>query len=169
MTTIAAKIEKDKIIIGADSRASAGWTKVEQTLESSKIVEGSDMIIAATGTITEASLMELFCKDHSIGSGGQLRLVEWLLEFSEWKHSKTNVRGVENNYIVAHKSGLYKTHGLSVSKIKTFTSDGSGGEFCFTALHLGHTLEQSLKVSCELDAFSEEPIIIKTMKLEGST
>lgn len=166
MTTIAAKIEDNIIQIGADSRTSLGTVKVDQTLDRSKIFEGSDMIIASTGLTSEASLIQLFAKDHSIGNGGELRVLEWLLEFSGWKKDKTGDAKVSNRFIIAHKSGLYTTDGLSIERAKDYTSTGSGWPFCFTALHLGKSLKESLEVSCELDAFTEGPVIIKTMELE---
>lgn len=170
MTTIAAKIIDDTIYIGADSRVSFGYeyTKVDQTMESSKICEGSDMVIAGTGTLSECSLIQLYAKDHSIGCGGQLRVLEWLLEFSKWKKSKVDDYSINNSYIIAHKSGLYKTWGTSVELMKNFTALGSGGSYAFTALHLGKSLREALEVSCELDPYTEGPIVIKTMELKSA-
>lgn len=164
MTTIAATISDKKIVLAADSITVVGTTQVQKTLKRSKLFKGSDCIVAGTGYASETSLLELYCKDHNIGSGGPLRVLEFLTEFANWKDSKSGEKSVSNSYLIGHKSGLFQTNGLSVFEVDTFVSDGHGMDYALTALHLGYSARESIEISCEIDVFSQLPV--RTLELK---
>lgn len=167
MTTIAGFVDTKKVVIVADSRVSQGDMRVDQTVTSPKIFEGVDTIIASAGLLSEASLFSLFARDHSIGpAGGELRILEWLLEFSEWKDMKTKNEKIENGYLIGHQSGLYKVLELSVFPIKKYAAIGCGVYYALTALHLGKTVFEAVEIACDLDAFTDRPISSLSIKLK---
>jgi len=170
VTTIAGTITEDKIVLSSDSRTSGGWSykRIDSNMNFGKLVKGPDFILAWSGDCSESTLMELFCKDHSIGSGGKLRVIEWLLEFAEWKEGKCDSgQKISNHYLLGHKSGLYQIQGTAVYEMQGFATAGSGGEFAFTALYLGKSLKKAMEVSCELDPYSDLPIKTLELKLEN--
>lgn len=168
MTTIAGKIVDDKVVLVADSRTSLGHVRVDQTTLRSKLFKGNDTIIAGSGAVSETVLLELWCRDHSLGVGGVVRVTEWLLEFANWKKDKTEKFDINNEYLIGHSSGLYSNIGLSVTQCDQYAVGGSGLYFAMTALHLGKSLEDAVKVACELDAYSDLPIQTLSLTLKDN-
>ena len=165
MTTIAARIKDNKIELAADSIIVRGTLRVQEGLGNSKIFDGLDCVVASTGLLSESSLFELFCRDHSIGKGNHLRVLEFLSEFSRWKENNGSDNIVDNNYIIGHKSGLYRTHGLSVLKVDKYCADGHGMDYAEAGLHLGKSAKDAVQLACELDVYTNGPVITKKNKL----
>lgn len=164
MTTIAGVVKGNKVILASDSRTSRGWQRIDQDSERSKLFRGTDFICAGTGYAAESQLLELYGKDHSIGEGSVMRVTQYLVEFLNWLKTNHLGKEINNNFIIGHNSGLYTTYGLEVHKVNKAT-DGSGGLYAYTALHLDHEIESAIEIACELDAFSDTPINTLEIKL----
>ena len=100
MSVVAVKIENGVIEIAADSIAVSGDTKIP-TDDFSKIFEVNDMIIGGVGAAQENSLMHLFASVHKpYPTAGELEILDFMVEFMNWKTETTGIPGLENFYII---------------------------------------------------------------------
>ena len=167
MTTIAAKIEDGKITIGADSRVTLGTARVDHNYECDKMFETGNMVIASTGSVSETAMLKEYCRDHGTGEApDSTKMTQFFIEFLKWYKERTEENSLNNTYIIAHKAGLFETEGIVAYKVKDFCAAGSGGHFAYTSLYLNNTVEKSIEIATELDAFSEGPIILKEVELD---
>lgn len=165
MTTIVGVNHNDHIELVADSQISVGamrWGGIKN--RSGKIFEVNDMIVGGSGVLSEITLLHMFAKTHSIGEGGLDKVMEWMLEFSDWAKKKANIDSLTNTYLIGHRSGLYNVNEITPELIDTYEAIGSGWKYAYTALHLQHSAERAVEIACELDNFSGDPITRLTLK-----
>jgi len=156
MTVIAGKVYERSIIIGADSQTTYGQNKEEST----KLFQvRDDIVMGAAGYASESQLMYLYSHTHQPRSGGEFDLLEFFIEFHEWAKKK-------DSDFEGHNSWLMTVEGRLVSIVdKTLIryhdnhyAVGSGRDFAKTALHLGKSVEQAIKIACDLTIYCSAPI-----------
>ena len=167
MSTVAGQRFENKIVLAADTRVSSSLgTRIDLGQSFSKLGEGVDFIYGSAGYSSEVSLFNLYARDHSIGTGGVVRVIEYLVEFSRWKADMTGDPDIKNSYILAHSSGLFSTEFFAVDEIEYYCSIGSGKEHSLAALYLGKDVSEAVQVACALDCYSDLPVLIKELKLK---
>ncbi len=66
-----------------------------------------------------------------------------------------------NSWLIAFDGVVYNVSAdLFIDKIKGYEAIGSGMEYAKAALHLGHTVKESLKVACDMTIYCGEPLEI---------
>lgn len=161
MSVIAAKVYNDKIVMAADSILTNGWSKRNNNF--AKIVEINGMIAGATGTAQEASLMWHYMQTHKPASPSEKDILTFIVEFAQWKSSIAG-SDVANTYLFAYHGHLFEIVNMFVHEISDYAAIGAGEDYANTALHLGHTPQEAVKVACELCCFVCEPIVEYSMK-----
>lgn len=163
MSVGAVKIYEDKIIIGADSQQTYGWGHKRENPEA-KIWKGNDIIFASTGTSTEISFFQIYCSTTKPKGSEMDDILQFFVEFAEWKKKKTASEDsvdIENGFLFIYGKKVFRIcEGFSLLEIKDFNAIGAGFKHTETALYLGHSVEESIRVACKLSPYCEEPIII---------
>lgn len=157
MSVIAARVYTDRITVAADSILTNGWAKRNQNF--SKIANINGMIVGATGTAAEASLMWHYMETHRPAAPTEKEVLNFIVEFANWK-GRFGIGGcVENTYLVAFDNHLFEVAQMFVHEIKDYIAVGAGEDFANAALYLGHSPREAVKVACDLSCFVCEPIV----------
>lgn len=169
MTIIVCKVEKDKIVLGADSCITYGMTSQSQTNPTkNKIWKFSDdFAAAACGSLAEAELFNTYCKRHRPISADTENIQRFMVEFMHWaKHNMTEATApggnisLENDYLIVFDKKAYKSAHGSVWEISNYECSGSGYWFAQTMLHIGKSVKKALNVACQLNPFCQAPLTI---------
>lgn len=160
MSVVCCKILKDKIEIASDSIMTIGRSQTKGSdVEYAKLDKINDIIIGSTGSCEESALFQLYCKTHSPKEAKNDDILEFVIEFIEWKRKKIDKWDYSNNYILAFHGKAFWIENYFVNEIKTYRAIGAGRDFAMAALFLGHSVEESVSVACELSTLCEKPII----------
>jgi ATP-dependent protease HslVU (ClpYQ) peptidase subunit len=166
MTVIAVKIDKNKIQIASDSITVWGYTQDKgDTTKFSKLVEINDMLIGATGTCEEISLLQLFAQTTKPARADELGILDFLSQFVDWKNKKINKADLDSQYIIIYNKRVFCTVGWEVSQVLKYETIGAGRDYALAAMYLGHTAIEAVKVACELSIYCEKPIIYYEVEL----
>jgi len=158
MSVVAVKIEKDKIIIGADSIIVSGWTQEKDKLAKLNKVNG--MVIGDVGNAQEGGLFLLYCKTRKPKEASVDALVEFMSEFQEWIKRKIGETTLDNQYVIVLDGKAFVMEGYYIKEVTDYTAIGAGMDFSLAALYLGNSVKESIKASCHLSVYCEEPINI---------
>ena len=164
MSCIAVKKYIDKIVISADSlltnnsggkRLLPGFTKLKRSGNYHSIVVGS------AGYMDELSLMFQFIEEQRPASTSRESVLKYFIDFRKYKSEVLNDNNakIENSYIFIYEDKVFEITDMSVIEIQHIAAIGSGMDYAMAALHLGHTPEEAVKVSCELCYYVGEPIV----------
>ena len=159
MSVVAVKNYEDKIIIAADSIMCSGSTNINFAKGFSKLIEINDMIMGAVGTANEASLMWLYMNTHKPNGSTEKDILEFIAEFSNWKTKYNDSNQVNNLYILIYQNKIFSISGLFVTQIDSYLAIGAGEDYALTALYLGHSPKEAVKVACDLSCWVAEPIV----------
>jgi|SRR5690606_25937604 len=156
MSVVAVKVEKDKIIIGADSISVSGWTQKKDSL--AKLNQVNGMVIGDVGDAQEGGLFLVFCKTRKPREASVEALLEFMSEFQDWMDNKIGVSSLSNHYIIVLDGKAFMMEGFFIKEVKDFTAIGAGMDFALAALYLGNSVEYAIKAACHLSVYCEEPI-----------
>ena len=156
MSVVAIKVTKNKITIGADSILVSGWTQEKDKL--AKLNEVNGMIIGDVGDAQEGALFLIFCKTRKPREASVDALVEFMSEFQDWMGKKIDSTTLENQYIVVLDKKAFMIEGFFIKEVADYTAIGAGMDYALSALYLGNSVKESIKASCHLSIYCEEPI-----------
>ena len=163
MSIVAAKIYKDRIVIGADSQSTSYWHNKNETNKIYKVA--NDFIIGGVGYTAHNQLMRLYCETDKPASARERDILEFFVKYHEWIKTKVKDYAPVNSWIIAFRGECFGvTSDLLIVKVKNFHAIGSGMEYARAALHLGHSVRDAISVACDLTVFCGRPIEMFTMK-----
>jgi ATP-dependent protease HslVU (ClpYQ) peptidase subunit len=158
MSVVAIRVKDNKITIGADSIIVSGWTQEKDKL--AKLNEVNGMIIGDVGDAQEGGLFLLFCKTRKPREASSDALIEFMSDFQDWMNDKIGEVKLNNQYIIVLEGKAFVMEGFYIKEVTDYTAIGAGMDFALSALYLGNSVEESIKASCHLSVYCEEPINI---------
>lgn len=164
MTVIAAKRTKNGFTIASDSISISGeWAFQTKGNNStfSKLFNENGAIVGCTGAIEEAALFQLFLKQRKLLEASMGAVLELMSDFADWKYKKTDDRTIANAYLIGLKGKVFLVIRWQIVEIKTFYAIGAGNAIAMTAMHLGHSAKEAVRVAIELSLFCEGPVQVK--------
>ena len=163
MSVVAVKVTDKEIIVGADSIIAYGWTQEKDKL--AKLEEVNGMIIGSVGLAQEGALFRVFCRTRKPRSCDDEAMIDFMSDFQDWMRNKIDATELENDYIFVFEKKAFLINGFYIKEITDYTAIGAGMDFALSALYLNNTVEESVKASCHLSVYCEEPInILKVSK-----
>lgn len=166
MSVVAAKVYDKEVVMAADSIIVKGWSKRNSNF--AKIAEINDMILGGCGSAQEISLMWHYMQTHKPASATDKDVLTFIIEFSRWKSSMGAGSDIENEYLFVYQGHLFAIQDMLVHEIFDYSAIGAGEDFATSALYLGHTPREAVKVACDLSCYVCEPIIEYKMPKENS-
>ena len=162
MSVVVCKVNDDNIEVAADSICVSGWSKMPRGTNHTKLAKYNGMIIGGCGLSEEISLFFHYMKTHSIADAvTEKDVLDFILEFRDWKYTYSRSNSFEANYIIAYKGKAFMIDGMFVMPIKDYCAIGAGRDYASGALYMGASAEKAVKAACELCAMVAEPIVIK--------
>jgi ATP-dependent protease HslVU (ClpYQ) peptidase subunit len=158
MSVVAVRVKGNKITIGADSIIVSGWTQEKDKL--AKLNEVNGMIVGDVGDAQEGGLFLLFCKTRKPREASSDALIEFMSDFQDWMNDKIGEVKLNNQYIIVLEGKAFVMEGFYIKEVTDYTAIGAGMDFALSALYLGNSVEESIKASCHLSVYCEEPINI---------
>jgi len=158
MSVVAVRIEKNKIIIGADSILVNGYTQEKDKL--AKLFQNDFMVVGDVGQAQEGALFQIYTKTRKPREASIEGITEFLFEFYQWKKEKTESTELTNDYIIVFEGKAFLVEGFYVKEIKEYMAIGAGMDFALAALYLGSSVHDAIKTACHLSILCEEPINI---------
>lgn len=161
MSVVAAKVDQKnkKIIIGADSQTTSYSHNKSQTNKIFKISD--DFIIGGVGYASHNQMMRNFCETSKPASNKDTDIIDFFIKFDSWASSRMGDYKSYNDWLLVYKGKCFMmSSDLYCKEVTTYSAIGSGHEFSKAALYLGHNVEESLKVACELTIYCSEPLEI---------
>ena len=162
MSVVAIKVEKNKIIIGADSILVNGNTQEKDKM--AKLFKNEWMVVGDVGEAQEGALFQIFSKTRKPRESSVEAITEYLFDFFTWKKEKTDSTELNNDYIIIFEQKAFLVEGFYVKEIKDYYAIGAGMDFALAALYLGSTVEEAIKTACHLSILCEEPVNIIEVK-----
>lgn len=159
MTTLAVKVYKDKIIIGADSlitteNAKEEFKQINNNMK--KITKiGVNFGYAFAGSLKEHLLfLEFINIGNRPNDSNTISILDYLYNFIEWKNIYSEVE-LENNYLIYFKGKIFfYSDGDGCFEIDNYYATGSGEKYAMSALYLGQEVKTAVEVACTFDLFS---------------
>ncbi len=159
MSVVAAKIYDKKIVIGADSQSTSYWHNKNLTNKIYKV--SSKFVIGGVGYTAHNQLMRLFCETNKPASSRERDILHFFVSYHEDMLKRDKDYMPYNSWLIVFDGKCYQvTDDLMIGKITDFDAIGSGHEFAKSALYLGHTVKEAIKVACDLTVYCGEPIEI---------
>jgi len=118
------------------------------------------MVIGSVGNLNESCLMELYAVNHKPITSTNRDVLSFMVEFAKYKKEITNVYGIDNAFLIGYEDNVFYVNSFLVTQINNYDAIGCGKQKAKTALYLGHTVEESLLITCELDPLCAEPLIM---------
>ena len=162
MSVVAVRVEKNKIIIGADSILVSGSTQEKDKL--AKLFQNEFMVVGDVGEAQEGALFQIFSKTRKPRESSVEAITEYLFDFFSWKKEKTESTELVNSYIIIFESKAFLVEGFYVKEVKDYTAIGAGMDFALASLYLGSSVEDAIRIACHLSIYCEEPINIIEVK-----
>lgn len=162
MSVVAIRIEKDKIVIGADSILVHGYTQEKDKY--AKLEEVNGMVIGSVGTAREGALFRLFARTRKPRESTDDGILEFLSDFQDWMNKKTGETRINNSYILVYDGNAFMIDGFYIKQVNSYTAIGAGEDFALAALYLGSSVKESIQAACHLSTMCEEPVNIITVE-----
>lgn len=160
MSVVACRIYDDRIEIASDSITVRGHTQTKgETSKLAKLVQINSMTIGAVGTCEETALLFQFCGTHKPAGNTERDILAFFVEFAEWKKKQTESWSLSNSFICIYGSRAFSIEGFLVEEIAQYDAIGAGEAYALTALYLGHDVQESINVACEVCIYCEKPIL----------
>lgn len=167
MSVVAVKLYADEIEMSADSIVVCGSRKELFYGHNTKINQINDMIIGTSGTCEESSLMWLYAKNHRPAAATERDVLDFIMEFADWKRSRTGNSNIDNHYLLAFGGKAFHIQNYLVLEVDKYSAIGAGADYALAALYLEKSAPEAVKVACDLSCFVSEPIKTYTMKRRG--
>lgn len=163
MSVVVCKVNEKNIEIAADSICVSGWSKLPHGVgKNIKLASVNGTVIGGCGLAEEISLFFCYAQTHSIATPVTANnVLNFILEFRDWKSNYTRTSTFENTYIIACDGKAYYVEGMLVMPIDNYCAIGAGRDFANGALYMGATAEQAVQAACELCAMVAEPIVVE--------
>jgi len=162
MTVIAVKIDKKEITIGADSLLLRGDVCDSRCV---KIFQTNGIILGTAGYYSDLILFYIFCKTHVPKTPTDDGLIDFMSEYYDWMKKKTDQKEFDDSIkIFIYKKKVFYINGFEVMVIKKYGAIGSGKKYALTALHLGNSVKESLKVASYFNPYCGAPFTIIKIK-----
>lgn len=162
MSAVAVKVYDNRIEMAADSIIVCGSRQETYYGKHAKIKEINDMIIGTSGSCEEESLMWLYAQNHRPAAPTEKDVLEFFVEFIDWKRNKSMEPGPCNHYLLAYKGKVFHIQNYLVLEVDKFAAIGAGADYALAALYLDRDPDEAVKVACELSCYVTEPIICYT-------
>ncbi len=168
MSVIAVKNFGDKIVIAADSQITRGDAKSKH----SKLFynEKNNLLWGASGYCREISTFEIFLHTRLVTLTSEDEIYSMFLDFINFKKDFVGEKTLlENSYLmVSGDKAFYSSQDGWIIGINSgeFEAIGCGFPEAKTALHLGHSVEEAIEITCKVNAYCMEPVIAFEMKNE---
>jgi ATP-dependent protease HslVU (ClpYQ) peptidase subunit len=166
MSVVAVRVEKNRITIASDSIMVSGYTQLVDKNKYSKLTKVNDMIIGSVGTCEESSLLQVFCNTHKPETETESAIINFFVEFAEWRRGKTGLHPITNSYLLIVNKNVFHIEGFFVQRITNYMAIGAGNDYALSALYLGHSVKKAVEVACELCVYCETPVIEYEIKLK---
>lgn len=158
MSVVAVRVLEDKITMSADSIIIQG--EADKTpVGKGKIFNINKMLIGFSGLASEGMYMSLFAENHTPLTATERDMMQFCIDFSEYKYKITGNRFIENSYFIAYEGKCFLINNNYIAEIKDYYAIGYGHEYAKAALYLGHSTHNAVKVACALCCFVDEPIV----------
>lgn len=161
MSVVAVKVEKNKIIIGADSILVNGYTQEKDKM--AKLFQNEWGVVGDVGEAQEGALFQIYSKTRKPREASTEALTEFLFDFYSWKKEKTESTELVNDYIIVFDGKAFLVEKFYVKEIKDYMAIGAGMDFALAALYLGSSVEDAIKTACHLSILCEEPVNLITV------
>lgn len=158
MSVIAAKVYNDRIEMSADSIIVSGSRSETHYGKHTKIKKINGMVIGTSGLCEEEGLMWMYAQNHSPLGATEKDILEFFVEFVQWKAMKSSCPDLSNEYLIAYKDKLFHVQKYLVLEVDKYASIGAGADFALAALYLDHDAATAVKVACDLCCYVSEPI-----------
>lgn len=164
MSVVATRVYGDRIEIAADSQITYGATM--QTDETVKLFRtDTGITVAGVGTMQELVLLKLFMKTHFPAEASEDALTEFIHEFRKWlvESAELTPELDDNEYHIIYEGKAFSVHRYNIREILEFDSIGAGMDYALTALYLGRSPAEAVRVACELNIFCSLPVVTHTI------
>lgn len=162
MSVVAVRVSENNITMSADSIIIHG--EADKTpIGKGKIFNINEMLIGFSGYASEGLYMNLFAENHTPLAATERDIMQFCIDFSEYKYKLTGNRIIENSYFIAYKNKCFLISGNYIAEIKDYYAIGYGHEYAKAALYLGHSPHDAVKTACALCCYVDEPIITLTL------
>lgn len=161
MTVIAVKKFDDRIEMAADNQISMGYRIApSQSIDTGKIFQQNGMLIAGTGTSSEAQMMYLFTRNHKPLSISVDDVIDFVVEFKSFCTGVDSNFTIGNSYVICFEKSVFWVCGgtMQVFEVPEYIAIGAGGETAMAALYLGESPSRAVEVACDLNAFCCLPV-----------
>jgi len=163
MTTIVCKVEKNNVILLADSliTESERFNKMKSSLKINKIYKLDEFRIAFAGDMMYTHIIKEFLSQHIqeliTGNDFELKVVAEIKKtiqnyIGSSLPSYTELSGI---FTYQNRAFEFDIESGALFEINDFQALGTGAIYALTALHLGHSPQEALEIACKLDPYSE--------------
>lgn len=157
MSVIAAKVYDNYIEICADSIImNEDGTK---RTNFAKLRNINNMIVGGCGDAEELCLFFNYVETYAVPEATETSILDYMNRFSSFKLSYTNESELRNIYVIAVEGHLFEVDNKFVQEVYDITACGRGMPYALTALHLGHSAEEAVSVTCDLCCYTSGPVV----------
>ena len=110
--------------------------------------------------------MWLYAKNHRPASATERDILDFFMEFAEWKRNRTGNSSLENSYLLAFENKAFHIQHYLVLEVDKYSAIGAGADYALAALYLDKTAPEAVKVACDLSCYVAEPITTYIMEKE---
>lgn len=165
MSVVAVRVNKNSIVMSADSIITLGGDKSATGRGRGKIFEVNGMLIGGVGYASEINLLALFAENHKPLAATERAITQFLNEFADFKNKTTDNRTLRNDFLLAFDGKCFCIFSdYDVMEITDYYAIGYGMDYANAALYLGHSPQEAVKVACDLCCYVSEPIITLTQE-----
>ncbi len=170
MTVLAAKNQKDKIILGADSCSFRGYNKINLNNHKgrSKVENINDITFCSTGRVAEIHNFLLYCSLRKPESNSLISIQRFFNSFGKYLVEEVDKdEKINNSYFIVYKEKLFCYNNGGVSEIleDDYGTLGAGWQEAYTCLYLGKTVKEAIQVSIDLNIYTGgQPEVLEISK-----
>jgi 20S proteasome alpha/beta subunit len=166
MSVVAVKVYDDKIVIGADSQSTSYWHNKDSTNKIYKI--SNSFVIGGVGYTSHNQMMYLFCETNKPAGSRKRDILEFFVQFNDWMRKKTDDFRPYNSFLIVFgDKAFWVTNDLMIKEITDYCAIGSGMEYAKAGLYLGKTVQDSIRIACDLTIYCSGPIERYEVKKKG--
>lgn len=166
MSVVAVKVYENKIEMSADSIIVCGGRQELYYGNHTKMIQINDMIIGTSGSCEEGGLMWMYAQNHRPVSASERDVLEFFVEFVNWKKDKSSCSTLNNHYLLAYDGKVFHIQNYMVLEVDKFAAIGAGADYALAALYLDKGAPEAAKVACDLSCYVAEPIFTYVMERE---